>query len=85
MLRKQKNLQKSLAKGIVEESKVFHKKFEMFEKMNELLGTGDDFSMNRTKVNFPKLMSQINTQNERRAKSMSRTANSNKNPFPNRK
>ena len=68
MAKKQKNIKNKFSKSIVEDSKVFHKRFEMIEKIDELLGGGnesakgkDSKGFNRTKINFPKIMDQIKT------------------------
>ena len=58
MAKRHKNLRRDLAKGIVDESKVFHKKFEMNDKIDEILRK-TQFSTHNASFSFPRLVEQM--------------------------
>jgi hypothetical protein len=72
MAKKQKSLKKNLAKGIIDESKVFHKKFEMADKIDEILRK-TQYSTHNTNLSFPRLVEQMKGRQEKRAASKSVT------------
>lgn len=55
MAKRQKSLRRNLAKSIVDESKVFHKKFEMNDKIDEILRK-TQFSSHNASLSFPRLV-----------------------------
>ena len=64
MTKRQKDINKQVSKGIVEKGKVFHKNFEMIKKIDEFMMKNKN-SKTSTKINFPKIMDQVNKQNKK--------------------
>ena len=64
MTKRQKDINKQVSKGIVEKGKVFHKNFEMIKKIDEFMMKNKN-SKTSTKINFPKIMDQVNKQKKK--------------------
>lgn len=58
MSKKQPDIQKKISQKIVEDSKIFHKNFDIVRRIDELMLRNRN-SKGTTKVSFPRLMSQV--------------------------
>lgn len=61
MTKRQKGLKNKLARSIIDDGKVFHKQFDMSEKIDEIMRK-TKHSGNSTYLSFPRLMDQMRTQ-----------------------
>lgn len=58
MSKRQPDIQKKISQKIVEDSKIFHKNFDIVRRIDELMLRNRN-SKGTTKVSFPRLMSQV--------------------------
>ena len=58
MTKTDREMRRKVARGIVNEGKVFHKNFDMLRKLDEFMLTQKS-SKRSTKLNFPRLMDQL--------------------------
>lgn len=58
MSKRQNDIQDKICKNIVEDSKIFHKNFDIVKRLDELM-LRNRSNRNSAKVSFPRLMSQV--------------------------
>ena len=58
MSKRQNDVQDKICKNIVEDSKVFHKNFDIVKRLDELM-LRNRSNRNSSKISFPRLMSQV--------------------------